>query len=195
MTNFLTDPITTPTTPLLRRRGLHIMEEIKVFVADERHIKYVDTILDTIERAAKIRGTGIAKRSPEYVKQKMLERKAIIALDGDKFAGFWYIDDTYRGHGLAKRIKRKAFELSRERFPEAKIFGLTTGEAVMKINNELGYRPVAFASLTDDPAFWKGCESCVNFDILQRNNRRMCLCTGMLYDPHEHENKDNQELK
>ena len=84
MTNFLTDPITTPTTPLLRRRGLHIMEEIKVFVADERHIKYVDTILDTIERAAKIRGTGIAKRSPEYVKQKMLERKAIIALDGDK---------------------------------------------------------------------------------------------------------------
>ena len=204
MTNFLTDPITTPTTPLLRRRGLHIMEEIKVFVADERHIKYV-------ERAAKIRGTGIAKRSPEYVKQKMLERKAIIALDGDKFAGFCYIEswsnkqfvansglivvDTYRGHGLAKRIKRKAFELSRERFPEAKIFGLTTGEAVMKINNELGYRPVAFASLTDDPAFWKGCESCVNFDILQRNNRRMCLCTGMLYDPHEHENKDNQELK
>ena len=166
------------------------MEEIKVFVADERHIKYVDTILDTIERAAKIRGTGIAKRSPEYVKQKMLERKAIIALDGDKF-----VVDTYRGHGLAKRIKRKAFELSRERFPEAKIFGLTTGEAVMKINNELGYRPVAFASLTDDPAFWKGCESCVNFDILQRNNRRMCLCTGMLYDPHEHENKDNQELK
>ena len=92
MTNFLTDPITTPTTPLLRRRGLHIMEEIKVFVADERHIKYVDTILDTIERAAKIRGTGIAKRSPEYVKQKMLERKAIIALDGDKFAGFCYIE-------------------------------------------------------------------------------------------------------
>ena len=185
------------------------MEEIKVIVADERHIPYVDTILDTIEKAAKIRGTGIAKRSPEYVKQKMLERKAIIALDGDKFAGFCYIEswsnkqfvansglivvDAYRGHGLAKRIKRKAFELSRERFPEAKIFGLTTGEAVMKINNELGYRPVAFASLTDDPAFWKGCESCVNFDILQRNNRRMCLCTGMLYDPHEHENIPHQE--
>ena len=155
MTNFLTDPITTPTTPLLRRRGLHIMEEIKVFVADERHIKYVDTILDTIERAAKIRGTGIAKRSPEYVKQKMLERKAIIALDGDKFAGFCYIEswsnkqfvansglivvDTYRGHGLAKRIKRKAFELSRERFPEAKIFGLTTGEAVMKITRSIRF--------------------------------------------------------
>ena len=109
------------------------MEEIKVIVADERHIPYVDTILDTIEKAAKIRGTGIAKRSPEYVKQKMLERKAIIALDGDKFAGFCYIEswsnkqfvansglivvDAYRGHGLAKRIKRKAFELSRERLP------------------------------------------------------------------------------
>ena len=178
------------------------MEEIQVIVADERHIKYVDTILDTIERAAKIRGTGIAKRSPEYVKQKMLERKAIIALEGDKFAGFCYIESwsnktfvansglivapEFRGIGLAKLIKRRIFDLSREMFPQAKIFSLTTGEAVMKMNSELGYRPVTFPSLTDDEAFWRGCESCVNFDILQRNGRRMCLCTGMLYDPAEH---------
>lgn len=177
-------------------------EEIEIIVADSSHIGYVDEILDTINRAAKVRGTGIAKRSPEYVKQKMIERKAVIALCDGEFAGFSYIEcwsnkkfvansglivaDKYRGIGLSKRIKRRIFDLSREKFPEAKIFSLTTGEAVMKLNNELGYRPVVFSSLTDDEAFWKGCESCVNFDILQRNGRRMCLCTGMLYDPAEH---------
>lgn len=180
-------------------------EKIEIVVAGEEHIEYVDEILDTITRAAKVRGTGIAKRSPEYVKQKMLEHKAVVALYEGRFAGFSYIEswsnktfvansglivaDEFRGIGLAKKIKREIFELSRKRFPDAKIFSLTTGAAVMKMNNELGYRPVTFSQLTDDKAFWKGCESCVNFDILQRNGRRMCLCTGMLYDPKEHENK------
>ena len=116
---------------------------IEILVANESHIPYVDIILNTIEAAAKVRGTGIAKRSPEYVKQKMIEGKAIIALCGDEFAGFCYIEtwsnkafvansglivvDKFRGHGLAKKIKRRAFELSRQRFPEAKIFGLTAG--------------------------------------------------------------------
>ena len=184
-------------------------DTIRVIVANEKHLAYVETILDTIEKAAKVRGTGIATRSPEYVKQKMLEGKAIIALDGDKFAGFCYIEswsnkkyvansglivvESYRGHGLAKRIKRKAFELSREKFPDAKIFGLTTGLAVMKINSEMGYRPVTFSELTDDDAFWRGCQSCVNYDILQRTNRRMCLCTGMLYDPHDPHNEHQEE--
>ena len=179
-------------------------EKVEIFVAGEEHIKYVDEILDTITRAAKIRGTGIAKRSPVYVKQKMLEHKAVVALYEGRFAGFSYIEswsnkqfvansglivaDEFRGIGLAMRIKRRIFALSRERFPQAKIFSLTTGAAVMKMNNELGYRPVTFNQLTDDEAFWKGCESCVNFDILQRNGRSMCLCTGMLYDPAEHQN-------
>ncbi|MDE6715881.1 MAG: GNAT family N-acetyltransferase, partial [Muribaculaceae bacterium] len=96
------------------------------------------------------------------------------------------VSPQFRNRGLAKRIKQRIFQLSRERFPEAKIFSLTTGGAVMKINNELGFRPVVFADLTSDEAFWKGCESCVNFDILQRNDRKMCLCTGLLYDPEEH---------
>ena len=187
-------------------------DTIKVIVASEEHLAYVDTILDTIEKAAKIRGTGIAKRSPEYVKQKMLEGKAIIALDGDQFAGFCYIEswsnkkyvansglivvETYRGHGLAKRIKRKAFDLSREMFPDAKLFGLTTGLAVMKINSEMGYRPVTFSELTDDEAFWRGCQSCANYDILQRTNLRMCLCTGMLYDPQDpHSEAHNNETE
>ncbi len=176
-------------------------DNIKVQVADESHVKYVDTILSTIEAAAKVRGTGIAKRSPEYVKLKIKEGKAIIALDGEEFAGFCYIEswgnkkfvansglivvDKFRGHGLAKRIKKKAFDLSRTRYPDAKIFGLTTGLAVMKINSELGYKPVTFSELTDDEWFWKGCQSCVNYDILQRTNRKHCLCTGMLFDPND----------
>ncbi len=175
---------------------------IEILVANESHIPYVDIILNTIEAAAKVRGTGIAKRSPEYVKQKMVEGKAIIALCGDEFAGFCYIEtwsnkafvansglivvDKFRGHGLAKKIKRRAFELSRQRFPEAKIFGLTSGLAVMKINSELGYVPVTFSELTDDEAFWKGCQSCVNYDILQRTGGTKCICTAMLYDPAKH---------
>lgn len=181
------------------------VDEIAVLIADEKHLNYVDTILNTIAEAAKIRGTGIARRSPEYIAQKIKEGKAIIALKDDEFAGFCYIEtwgnkkfvansglivvDKFRGSGLARRIKRKAFDLSRQRYPNAKIFGLTTGLAVMKINSELGYKPVTFSELTDDEAFWKGCESCVNYDILQRTNRRHCLCTGMLYDPEKEEKK------
>ena len=182
-------------------------EEIEIVVASAEHVKYVDEVLDTINRAAKVRGTGIAKRSPEYVKQKMIEGKAVLALYHGEFAGFSYIEcwsnkrfvansglivnPDFRNLGLAKRIKRRIFDLSREKFPEAKIFSLTTGEAVMKINSELGFRPATFPMLTDDEAFWRGCESCVNFDILQRNGRRMCLCTGLLYDPAEH--KDDKK--
>ncbi len=177
-------------------------DKIEVIVAGREHVGYVDEILDTINRAAKVRGTGIAKRSPDYVRQKMLENKAVIALyNGDEFAGFSYIEswsnkefvansglivaDKFRGIGLATRIKSRIFRLSREMFPQAKIFSLTTGAAVMKMNFELGYRPVTFDQLTTDPAFWRGCESCVNFDILQRNGGHKCLCTGLLYDPAE----------
>lgn len=176
--------------------------QIDIIVASQKHISYVNTILNTIETAAKIRGTGIAKRTPEYVTQKILEGKAIIALDGKEFAGFCYIEswsnkafvansglivvEKYRGHGLAKAIKMKSFEISRLLFPEAKLFGLTTGAAVMKINYELGYRPVTYAELTDDEAFWRGCQTCINYPILAEKERRFCMCTAMLYDPKEH---------
>lgn len=173
--------------------------EIDVMVADDSHEKYVDTILETIEAAAKVRETGIAKRSHEYVAQKMKEGKAIIALAGEEFAGFSYIEswgnkqyvatsglivvDKFRWHGLATRIKEASFQLARLRWPKAKIFSLTSGSAVMKMNTELGYVPVTFAELTDDEAFWRGCEGCVNHDILVRTERRYCICTAMLYDP------------
>ena len=173
--------------------------DIKVMVADESHLKYVDIILKTIEDAAKVRGTGIAKRKPEYVAQKMREGKAVIALYGDEFAGFSYIEtwgnkqyvttsglivaDKFRGLGLARRIKYCTVTLARKRWPDAKIFSLTSGAAVMKLNTQFGYLPVTFADLTDDEEFWKGCKGCINYDILTRTNRRYCICTGMLFDP------------
>jgi GNAT superfamily N-acetyltransferase len=173
--------------------------DIQIMVAGEQHLRYVDEINDTIEKASLERGTGIARRTHEYIASKISEGKAIIALEGEKFAGFCYVETwndgkyaansglivhwDYRGHGLARSIKKMAFELSRKRFPEAKLFGLTTGLAVMKINSELGYRPVTFSELTDDEQFWKNCQGCVNYDILLRMNKTKCLCTGMLYDP------------
>ncbi len=177
-------------------------DNIEVVVADESHEKYVDTILETISEAAKVRGTGIAKRTHEYLLNKMREAKAVIALDGDTFAGFSYIETwqdkkyvttsglivhpDYRGRGLAKRIKDMTFTLARIRWPHAKIFSLTSGAAVMAMNTQLGYKPVTFADLTQDEAFWKGCEGCVNVDILHRTGRKYCICTGMLYDPEEY---------
>lgn len=178
------------------------MEEIEVVVADSTHEKYVDTILETIAEAAKVRGTGIAKRTPEYLITKMREAKAVIALKGDKFAGFSYIETwgnkhyvttsglivhpDFRGQGVAWRIKELTFTLARTRWPHAKIFSLTSGAAVMTMNTRLGYQPVTFADLTDDEAFWRGCEGCVNVDILKRTDRKYCICTAMLYDPEEH---------
>ncbi|MFB9898024.1 GNAT family N-acetyltransferase [[Hallella] seregens] len=178
------------------------MEEVKVMVADESHVRYVDTILTTIAEAAKVRGTGIAKRSPEYVATKIREAKAVIALQGEKFAGFSYIETwgnktyvttsglivhpDFRGLGLAKRIKNLTFTLARMRWPHAKIFSLTSGSAVMKMNTQLGYHPVTFNDLTNDEAFWRGCEGCINKDVLHRTGRKFCICTAMLFDPEEH---------
>lgn len=182
---------------------------LRVFVADASHEKYVDTILQTITESAKKRGSGIASRTHEYLAQKMRERKAIIALDtNDEFAGFCYIESwenkqyvansglivvpKYRGHHLATRIKKVAFTLSRLRWPHAKLFGLTSQIAVMRINTSLGYVPVTFAQLTQDDAYWAGCGTpeeprCINCDVLARTDRKYCVCTAMLYDPAEHE--------
>jgi N-acetylglutamate synthase-like GNAT family acetyltransferase len=155
-----------------------------------------------MEASAKARGTGIAKRSPEYLSQKMDEGKAVIAISKDgKWIGFCYIETwegeyvansglivapDYRKSGVAKAIKKKIFDLSRQKYPDAKIFGLTTGLAVMKINSELGYEPVTYSELTQDEKFWAGCKSCVNYDILMSKERKNCLCTAMLYDPKDH---------
>ncbi|MCQ2208151.1 MAG: GNAT family N-acetyltransferase [Paludibacteraceae bacterium] len=182
-----------------------VKDNIKLLIADESHIHYIDEILETITAAAKVRGTGIAKRNPKYVENLMLKGKAVLALDGDKFAGFSYIEtwggkhyvttsgmivpESYRGHGLARRIKHVTFSLARKRWPNAKIFSLTSGAAVMKLNTDCGYTPVTFAQLTDDETFWRGCEGCINHDVLVRTERRYCICTGMLYDPENKRSK------
>lgn len=180
--------------------------KIDVMVASKEHLKYVTNINDTIDEAAKARGTGIARRTDEYITDKINQGKAIIALNRKEFVGFCYIESwghdkfvansglivktSYRGMGVAKKIKRAAFDLSRKKFPNAKLFGLTTGEQVMRINTELGYVPVTFAKLTDDEQFWEGCKSCVNYDILLRTNMTKCLCTAMVYDPETVAKKD-----
>src|SRR5574344_1887038 len=178
-------------------------KQIDVMVADASHEIYVDIILDTIKEAAKRRGTGIAERTHEYVATKMKEGKAVIALDEeDRFVGFSYIETwgnkayvttsglivhpDFQGLGVAKRIKDYTFTLARVRWPHAKIFSLTSGDAVMKMNSELGYMPVSFNQLTDDEAFWRGCQGCINHPILEMKHRKFCICTGMLYDPEQH---------
>lgn len=176
-----------------------------IIITDISHIIYAEEICNTIENAAKVRGTGIAKRQPEYIIKKMEQGNAVIALDKQKFAGFCYIESwshgkfvansglivhpNYRGLGLSKKIKQKIFEHSRTKFPEAKIFSITTGLAVMKLNSNLGYKPVTFSELTTDQTFWNGCKTCVNYDVLQRTNQKMCLCTGMLYNPSTEDKK------
>lgn len=178
-------------------------QQIIVRVATPADQHFAVTITDEMESSAKARGTGIAKRSPEYVAQKMAEGKAVIAVTTDgTWVGFCYIETwshgqyvansglivapAFRKSGVAKSIKKKVFELSRQKYPEAKIFGLTTGLAVMKINSELGYEPVTYSELTQDEAFWAGCKSCINYDILMSKDRKNCLCTAMLYDPADH---------
>ncbi len=176
------------------------IDDFDILVANESHVGFAEEICEEMHRSAKARGTGIAKRKPEYVAGKMREGKAVIAFHKDgRWAGFSYIETwghgkyvansgliivpEFRQLGLAKAIKTKTFFLSLKKYPGAKLFGLTTGFAVMKINSELGYRPVPFSELTDDDMFWKGCESCINYPILEAKERKNCLCTAMLFDP------------
>ncbi|MEI9945527.1 MAG: GNAT family N-acetyltransferase [Chitinophagaceae bacterium] len=178
-------------------------QEIIVRVAIPDDKKYSTIITDEMEASAAARGTGIAKRSPEYIEQKIDEGKAVIAITKDgTWVGFCYIETwshgeyvansglivtpAFRKSGIAKSIKQTIFALSRQKYPEAKIFGLTTGLAVMKINSDLGYEPVTYSELTQDEAFWAGCKSCVNYDILMSKERKNCMCTAMLYDPKDH---------
>lgn len=184
---------------------------MEVVIANKTHIKYANIISDTITDSAAVRGTGIAKRTPEYIIAKMENGNAVIALDGDVFAGFCYIEKwshgkfvansglivhpNYRHMGLAKKIKQKIFEHSRAKFPDSKVFSITTGLAVMKMNTDLGYKPVPFSELTDDSTFWDGCQTCKNYDVLTRTERKLCLCTGMLYDPKVKLNTDKKQIK
>lgn len=172
---------------------------IHILIAAESHLHLAQDICDLIEASAKIRGTGIARREVSYIEKKILSGNAIIATKEDRLVGFCYIETwehekfvansgliihpDFRKQGLARLIKTKAFHLAQNKYPHSKMFGITTNAAVMKINSELGYHPVTFSELTQDDTFWQGCQSCPNFDILQRNQQKICLCTAMLAAP------------
>ena len=179
------------------------MNEITVRIAGRQDVRFAQSICDEIFLSSNERKTGIARRTPEYISEKILAGKAVIAVTSDnEFAGFSYIESwggksfvansglivahKYRGQGVARRIKEQTFILSRKLFPNAKIFSITTGAAVMKMNYEFGFRPVPYTELTDDPEFWKGCEGCRHFEILKEHDYKMCICTGLLFDPKEH---------
>ncbi len=166
-------------------------------------------VCQMIEEASKDKNTALAIRTIEYIEEKIRTEKAIIALHNEKVIGFCYIETwehgkfvahsglivsaDYRKSGLAQFIKQMAFKLSEKKFPTAKVFGLTTSAAVMKINANLGYKAVTFSELTTDDNFWKGCETCKYFDILERTKRKHCLCTAMVYEPERI--KANKETK
>lgn len=191
---------------------MNTRKDFIIIAATEQHTGYSEQICNEMFESAKARGTGIARRDPQYIAQKMTEGKSVIALHKDgRWAGFCYIETwshgnyvansglivnpEFRNFGLAKSIKKHIFKLSREKYPHAKIFGLTTGLAVMKINSELGYEPVPYSELTQDEDFWKGCRSCINHPILQSKEHRNCLCTAMLWDPKEKEQEQGTQNK
>ncbi len=164
------------------------------------HTFWIKEICEVTSSSAIARGTGISGRSREMLESKMIKGEAIIAFASDgRWAGFSFISSwengkfvsnsglivapEFRHTGLAKKIKRKIFELSREKYPDAQIFSLTSGLAVMKMNHELGFEPVTYSELTNDEQFWENCKTCVNCPILASKERKNCLCTAMLYDP------------
>lgn len=180
-----------------------VSEELPNFtieVANATHIFWVKEISEVTLSSTLVRGTGISGRSAETLEAKMIKGEAIIAFTtagvwaGFSFISAWdtnrYVSNSgliiapqFRHTGLAKRIKRKIFELSQQKYPQAKIFSLTTGLAVMKMNHELGFQPVTYAEITTDEVFWENCKSCINCPILASKEKKNCLCTAMLYDP------------
>ncbi len=183
------------------------MENIIVREAAEPDGVFAKIISDEMESSAIARGSGISKRSASSIHQKMIDGKAIIAVTADnEWVGFSYIEiwangefvsnsglivaPAFRGAGIARRIKAKTFELACTLYPQSKIFSITTGLAIMKMNAQLGFETVTFNEIVQDQAFWKGCKSCVNYDILRKKKHRNCLCTAMLYLPKQMEIED-----
>lgn len=179
---------------------------MEIEVSSCEHLMYVSEIQQEMYDSAQRRGTGIAKRSIEYLSKKISEGNAVVATENGEWVGFCYIETwshgkfvansglivspKFRNGGVATQIKQRVFQLSRDKYPDAKVFGLTTGLAVMKINSDLGYKPVIYSELTQDEEFWNGCKNCVNYEILMMKERKNCLCTAMLFVPENDKKKD-----
>jgi ribosomal protein S18 acetylase RimI-like enzyme len=180
------------------------MEDERIIVrsAIPSDVVFADQIIHEMESSAIARGSGISKRSAASVIEKMDTGKAIVAVTEEgEWVGFSYIETwdhekfvsnsglivspKHRNQGVASQIKTQIFELSRSRYPSAKIFSITSGLAIMKMNTRLGFEPVTYSEVAQEPRFWEGCKSCVNYDVLQSKNRCNCLCTAMLFDPQQ----------
>jgi hypothetical protein len=172
---------------------------IKIQIAGQQHVHFAEVISETMAESARIRGTGIAKRSPETLKRYITEGNAVIAIsETGEWAGFCYlaawdkgqvvsnsgliVSPRFRDCGVAKRMKTKLLHLSLQKYPDATIVGFTTSAAVMKINSALGFHATTFSDMAKDERFWDGCRSCVNHDILSRTGHKYCLCTAMAYN-------------
>jgi GNAT superfamily N-acetyltransferase len=173
-------------------------ESVIIRIAVRADVKYIYQILEAMKSSAHQRGAGISHRPVQYLCRKIYEGKAVVAVtDGGQWVGFSYleawsqnafvsnggliVDPGHRGKGVASLIKKMIFDLSRKLYPAADIFTITTGAAVLKMNSDLGFRPVTFSQVTSDNGFWNQCNACVNYSILESKNRRMCLCTAMIY--------------
>lgn len=169
-------------------------------IASDKHGDLAEGIGRAMSESAAQRGTGIGGRTPEFIRRKMRDHRAIIATSATgEWAGFCYYDvyeggkyvsqsglivaPQFRGQKLAVKLKTILFRLCRRLFPNAKLFGITTGSAVMRMNGKLGFQPVGFELLTQDPGFWEGCKLCRHHDILKQTGGKYCLCTGMLFEP------------
>jgi hypothetical protein len=178
------------------------MEEERIIIrlAEAGDVIFAKQITDEMEASAIARGSGISKRSPESICEKILAGKAVIALtDKGHWVGFQYIEvweegkfisnsglivsPQYRNAGVATAIKNCIFNLSRSKYPNACIFSITSGLAIMKLNTKFGFEPVTYSEITHDEHFWEGCKSCVNYDVLNAKHKCNCLCTAMLFDP------------
>jgi hypothetical protein len=176
--------------------------EISIEVASDSHLTLADLICDTIKAGVVARGTGIAGRTPDDIREKIRSGKAVVAMhcNGD-WAGFAYwavwengqyvshsgliVNPIYRQQGVADLLKHKLLDLTRAAFPHARIFSITTSQAVMSLNSKLGYHAVAFSELPQDERFWGQCAGCQHHDILHRTGGKYCLCTGMLLEPEQ----------
>lgn len=161
---------------------------------------YAAQISEEMDASARARGTGIGRRSCDSICQKIAEGNAIIALTKEgQWVGYIYLEVYANGNfvshcglivapgwrrlGVATQMKDNIFWLTRAKYPLAKIFGITTTLATMRINSKLGLQPVTFSEITQDPSFWKKCEQCVNYQNLKNTCFKNCYCTAMMFEP------------
>lgn len=175
-------------------------DPIIVRVAIKADAKYALMITKEMSDSAKARGSGIGHRSVEFLCSKMDNNEAVIAVTrSGTWVGFCYIETwqnekfvsnsgmivspPFRKRGIATEIKKAIFQLCRTHYPQASIFSITTGLAIMKLNTRMGFEPVTYSEITTDPQFWNKCKNCINYDTLQAKGCKNCFCTAMIFQP------------